>query len=420
MLSNRYIKNVKDKLYDAFNPEVPINDMDPRYTDCTEVRKVTKILKQMTQQIRLADRPTCQLCCGHRGCGKTTELNRLMNDLKTDEPPYFVVYCDTDKLLDLNHISSFEVLLAVICSVAKTAVTVNIQPLTDAFASFWKQYLGGLSNRVNINNLAEQNSFVRSQVRRQISKTNGEIYLKAVNEIINFARHQLQANGYADLVVVVDNLDRVPRMPIPGTNTNLQEELFITNVSHLTSLNCFMIYTLPPALIHSSHGFTLKILYDTEPHLLPMVPVKTRAGKEYQPGVDKLMDVLGKRITYAEATFKEVFDTKRTAEVLCKSSGGCIRLLMTLMQSALNIVEDSPRIPGGALLDISKITAARYDSRICIAPDKKKHWKALREVRRTKQKVSMEECIELQDSLAILSYYDEEVWWDVNPMVTKK
>ncbi len=70
------------RIFNAFDPFEPLPAGDPVYVDCQEVRGDGNILVELGQEIRMADRLTCQLYAGHRGAGKSTELLRLSQYLK--------------------------------------------------------------------------------------------------------------------------------------------------------------------------------------------------------------------------------------------------------------------------------------------------------------------------------------------------
>ena len=58
-------------------------------------------VEQIEQALKWADTPGCYLFSGHRGAGKTTELQRLMQQLK-DSKDIAAFYCDVQDYLDIN------------------------------------------------------------------------------------------------------------------------------------------------------------------------------------------------------------------------------------------------------------------------------------------------------------------------------
>ena len=69
-------------LRDAFNavdPAQPLSANDKRYVNCTDVRGDEDVVKALCNTILRSDLPRHQLCTGHRGSGKSTELLRPLN-----------------------------------------------------------------------------------------------------------------------------------------------------------------------------------------------------------------------------------------------------------------------------------------------------------------------------------------------------
>jgi hypothetical protein len=64
-----------------------------------------------TYEMKFVPPGVYSLFCGHRGCGKSTELRRLRARLDRPEL-FFVVFLDALKELDINNLSYTDVLLA--------------------------------------------------------------------------------------------------------------------------------------------------------------------------------------------------------------------------------------------------------------------------------------------------------------------
>ncbi|MFO0127755.1 MAG: ATP-binding protein, partial [Pseudanabaena sp.] len=74
----------------------PLKAGDPAYVDLRSVRGDGDVLTDLGRRVDLANgKRTCQLYTGHRGVGKSTELLRLQEDLRSKG--YFVVYFAADK-----------------------------------------------------------------------------------------------------------------------------------------------------------------------------------------------------------------------------------------------------------------------------------------------------------------------------------
>ena len=100
-------------LRDAFNavdPARPLEAGDPRYVDCTDVRGNEDVVATLFNAVTRSDHALHQLCTGHRGSGKSTELRRLKDRLEKDG--FAVIYFEADDELDLNDLKYSDLLLA--------------------------------------------------------------------------------------------------------------------------------------------------------------------------------------------------------------------------------------------------------------------------------------------------------------------
>jgi hypothetical protein len=97
----------------------PIDEMDERFVPTESARgefSYNDLLKPYgvdPVNYTLKFTPNCvySLFCGHRGCGKSTELRRLNARLNKPEL-FFVVFVDALKELDLQNLTYAEILLA--------------------------------------------------------------------------------------------------------------------------------------------------------------------------------------------------------------------------------------------------------------------------------------------------------------------
>jgi predicted ATP-dependent serine protease len=76
------------EIYNSFNPFETASK--EAYVDCREVRGNWEVYQELGKKVVLSNHATCQLCSGHRGTGKSTELLRLKENL--EDRGYFVVY----------------------------------------------------------------------------------------------------------------------------------------------------------------------------------------------------------------------------------------------------------------------------------------------------------------------------------------
>ena len=104
------------RFYQATNPLKTLNIKDSedakKYIDFAEVRG-GQIIEDLKVDITWAEEGafTCNLFTGHLGCGKSTELLRLKQELEREQ--FHVVYFESTDDLDLGNVDVSDILLAI-------------------------------------------------------------------------------------------------------------------------------------------------------------------------------------------------------------------------------------------------------------------------------------------------------------------
>ncbi|MDP8935726.1 MAG: ATP-binding protein, partial [Cyanobacteriota bacterium] len=208
-------------LYNAFDPFYPLPAGDPQYVDCREVRGDGDIIEDLGRKIKLSQRMTCQLYAGHRGAGKSTELLRLQRYLNSQG--FFTIYFAADEQ-DINPEDTeyTDILLACTRHLLEELRNANSKPLRDWMRDRWEDLkdlaltevsFETLSLESQIAQFAKLTANVRTvpSLRQKIrDKINPHILtlINALNKFICDAKQKLP-NGYLQLVLIVDNLDRI-------------------------------------------------------------------------------------------------------------------------------------------------------------------------------------------------------------------
>lgn len=104
------------KFYRATNPSITLSIAKAEdrkyYIDFASVRG-GDIIGKLKKKIALLspDDPTCVLFTGHIGCGKSTELLRLKQELEDEK--FHVVYFESSEDLEMTDVDIGDVLLAI-------------------------------------------------------------------------------------------------------------------------------------------------------------------------------------------------------------------------------------------------------------------------------------------------------------------
>ncbi|MGB7443646.1 MAG: ATP-binding protein [Coleofasciculaceae cyanobacterium] len=397
------------------------------YTDFSSVRgsKMTGILRRTITQLA-PDRCTCQLFTGHIGCGKSTELLRLKNEL--EQYNFHVVYFESTQALDMVDLDITDILLAITQQVSQSLEETGIWIRPSYFINLLSELQQIYPLKIGysevslpvaiaqITNQTKRSTKLRSQIRQYLEpRTNG--ILNSINqEFLELAIEKLRLQGKRGLVVIVDNLDRVDSQP-KVAGKPLPEYLFIDRGEQLRQLNCHIVYTIPITLMFSnqSQALTNGLGGGVVPMVLPMVPVLRRDGRDFEEGLKLLREMVQARafpdVDWSQRLdlITEVFDHRDTLDRFCRISGGHVRCLLGLLYRCLQ--EEDPPLSRTCLERViqeyknSLVPAIRDDE-----------WELLRRVFQLKSINGEIRQQALLQSMLVFEYQDEQGrWFGLNP-----
>jgi hypothetical protein len=418
------------QLYNAFDPFRPLPAGDPAYVDCTDVRGDGDILEAVGKEILYSDRKTCQLYAGHRGAGKSTELLRLQKDL--DEKGFFVVYFAADEAdIDPEDVQYTDILLACTRNIltafkdrTDSQAVLNwlkerCEDLKDLLQT--KISIDELSIEAQVSQFAKITTKIRSEPSerrkiRDLINPHTTTLTKALNQFIQDAKKNLPSQ-YHELVLIADNLDRI--VPVTkADNRSNHDEIFIDRNEQLKDLDCHLVYTIPISLLYSDRAASLTEIYGL-PQVLPMIMVRTPENEPFQPGLDKVIEILQKRLNTVDASksIVDFFESRSSLEMLCLMSGGHARNLLLLMKEALKYTTSLPITDKALQRSFSELRKTYKDTIYA------NEWEALANVHYSKEIVNDQLHRGLLFNRCILEYrYLESdggsnVWYDIHPLI---
>ena len=418
-------------LYNAFDPFRPLPAGDPNYVDCREVRGDGDILEDLGTRLRLANQKTCQLYSGHRGAGKSTELLRLKQAL--EEQKFYVVYFAADEEdIESEDAQYTDILLActrhLLEDLEKSA---NPQPILDWLKNRWQELKDLALTEISFDSLNVEGQIaqfakltahlraeptMRHKIREKVNPHTVTL-IAILNQFLAEAKKKLP-NGCTQLAVIADNLDRIAPIIQENGQTN-HDEIFLDRSEQLKALDCHLIYTVPISMVHSKRAADLRDIY-SDAQVLPMVMVQTPQGEIYEPGLQKIKEVISRRVGQfapSLALDTKIFDSPETLNQLCLMSGGHVRNLLLLTQDAIGRTIELP-IAQKAVR--RAITQARDTYRRTVENDQ---WCLLAEVSRSKKVVNDDKYRSLLFNRCLLEYryLDDEGevqrWCDVHPLI---
>jgi AAA ATPase domain len=422
--------------FNACNPSKTLkveNLEDSRYyIDFSSVRGGNVIQRLRRTIVNQTAQATCQLFTGHIGCGKSTELFRLKNEL--EQQGFHVVYFESSADLDMADVDVSDILLAITRQVSSSLEKVGIRLKPTYFVNLFHELSEFLQTPIefsaeasfslpmNIGKVTaktKDSPRLRSQLRQYLEPRTSSI-LEAINqEVLGRATELLKQQGRKGLVVIIDNLDRVDSS-YKASGRSQPEYLFIDRGEQLKKLNCHVVYTIPLVLLFSNELGALINRFGVKPMVLPMVIAKTRTGEDHVEGMRLLRQmVLARAFPSLSAEERshhiaQVFDSPETLDRLCRVSGGHVRNLLVLLYSCLQ--EEDPPIQRNCL----EMVIREYRDDV-VGAISESEWALLHQILQKRDNVKGEEEYQtLLRSMFLFEYQDlEGRWFDINPALAE-
>jgi hypothetical protein len=418
------------KIYNAFDPFLPLPAGDPVYVDCREVRGDGDILIDLGREILFSERTTCQLYGGHRGAGKSTELLRLKAHL--EEKDCFVVYFGADEEdIDPEDAQYTDILLACTRHLIEELKEADKKPLLDWLRDRWEGLKAIALTEVSFDsaNLEVQLALfakITANLRavpdqrhkiRELVNPHTVTLISSLNEFIGGAKKNLPEEK-TQLVVIADNLDRITSTIQEDNRTNY-DHIFIDRSEQLKALDCDIIYTVPISMLYSNRAADLKDIYGDD-HILPMIMIRNPDLSIYNPGLKKVKEVIARRVHQVNPNYileKDICENLESLNRLCLMSGGHVRELMHLIRGALKRVDSLPLSTKAIQRSITEVRDIYHRT------VEQHQWKTLAEAAYSKTLKNDNEYKDLLFNRCLLEYcyFDEQGnkkrWCDVHPLI---
>jgi hypothetical protein len=356
---------------------------------------------------------------GHRGSGKSTELNRVIDDARWRG--YLTIYAGVTEAVDPNEISFGDVFLLMTRLLEdifrkdakleplpeKTVKSVHdwfrdITHIDEQEVERTVQYGGeaGLGIETPLARLL----FTLNALRKSTSKRREEIRLAIeqypqslldnLNLLLDDAYRISKVAYPRGILFVLDNVDRYA--------PEIVSSAILRNANLFNGARAHTIFTVPISLLYSPPGDAVGDRLT--PETLPMIPVITREPRLPNDAViDLLVDAIYKRVDPA------LFADESLAREAARLSGGCPRDLLRLLKEAL--LESDVRIEARAVERAAAILRGEMSRRVTFA-----QFDLLARAHLDGRVDSDEDGRALLFSRAVLEY-NHERWADVHPLL---
>lgn len=297
-------------------------------------------MEQLLLSLRRSGQTVKLLLSGHRGSGKTTELNRLAEQLQSAYGNrYEVIAVDVSRLIAT--LTYHDVVLGMALAVFKRATSLEIitqspvaavQGLLDNLGKFIQERLYGPAlvklPQVQPTEVTAKLTagIAELEARYSLSATSRANLQKYVDENLNELLTQVDEVA----LLLTGQTKRVPLLTVEGTDKPdlaRSREIFCDHQYALTALrNVAVIYTFPIELVYSETYNQIKDGFG-ERFSLPNLKRTNRDGSPNREGRAGLEQIVTNRLTPA------CIDPTALA-MLVDASGGATRFLIRMVRNA--------------------------------------------------------------------------------------
>jgi hypothetical protein len=379
------------------------------------------------------DRPVTRFLTGHRGCGKTTELNRVRNALSCGEHErkVFVSTLFADEWLDLEDVQPEDLVLQIVRQLTAdlnvAGVTFAAQKLRGFFATMWKRARSPRLESVSVgadplkfNFSLEHFPTARDEFRDLLRGELKTVFGLVNDELLPEARKQLLRDGYDDVLLIVDDLDRIQKKVLVAGGMTNHDSLFIDGSSTLRAINCSLLLTVPIELAYSPAQARLRDIYGAAIETVPLLPIMRRDRSPIKAGEDALIEIVGRRARAAFGTAESqpaacaarVFADEHLLRRVVQYSGGHLRSLLVTMSQLLDWIQVLP-LDANIVDRYAKETARDFERGLFPA-----HRTVLRQVDDDGMSSDDPIFLELLRNLYVFAYRgDKGNWFGLNPLL---
>jgi hypothetical protein len=286
---------------------------------------------------------------GHRGCGKSTELNKLLEEVGNR---FMAVRFSVEEHMSMTAAYAEDLLLLVCERILQQARTEGMAVTDKALESVYGYFAEtertvarerGVAASIEVGAKAETPTVLASLLGL-LAQFKGEIHYNAhstettvarlrkrpsdlvaqTNAVIEAVRHGL--TDKRRLLVVVEDLDKL--------DLARARPMFVENVSLLAGVRTNIIYTVPVFLFHSPDAGQFLPHFDRV-YGLPMIKVRQPGRADRTEGFDVVRQIVLERI---EASLIE----DEALNLLVENTGGVLRHVFQVLDVAATMTDIAP------------------------------------------------------------------------------
>ena len=401
-------KNLKD-VYNLFDPMVPLRG---EYLKAFYVDIRPTLFYGLKNSIQISESPDKILLSGYKGCGKSTELNRLCEDKDIKERFIPIKFSIKDKL-DLFDFDYKDLLVVVSAEIYNVLKANGIQMDQDILEEIrrWASKIEIINMKTTtagvdagtlldfifgkIGGWMKVEDSTRTEIRTSISQNVSNL-IDIINRMLTYIKER---KNVKPVLLVIEDLDKLP--------IESATKLFFSNILPFLQLNCKIVFTFPFALMVSTEWGIISKTF-RKPIILPNITIHDKTGKVNDDAYRIMKEIFYKRSI-------ESLITERAINNCIRYSGGVVFDFIRIISESANVamVKGKEKIEED---DVEKVVISMRDDYAFLTEE---HISKLNEIYKKKVARGEEENNLIRDliaSLSIIKYYNSEEWFDIHPL----
>jgi nucleoside-triphosphatase THEP1 len=417
MVSDRYAQFIAaSKNLDLF----PL--LDPEAIEKFRVPYGEMILAKLRGEILAAGDAGKLIFTGHRGCGKSALLAQLPRRMQKDD--LFVSFFSIADMVEMSDVDHINILYSIALKLLSRATELRL-PITDSTKDTLLNWFTQTKSRTYSDQLqgklaagVDVFGFLTGQLQKEqtFREEIRETYKRSVADLakqIDLIAAAIYSATRKKVLVIIDDLDK---LDLPVVKAIFQE-----NVNALFSPNIRILFTIPISVIREPQIYA-GLVANSRIVLLPVAKFFTRETA-HQPKAAPIEENVAMLERVLQRRIPETLIEPHIIRQIVLQSGGVLRELVRLCQECcrecLLVLDLEPETPEVKINNATLAEAIKSLRNQYARPIGTHRYNLLAETYQhfTPPDAESEEFLELLHGLYVLEYENDDLWYDLHPLV---
>ena len=393
------------------------NTMEYRTSDkyCSPIEDILEGCKDL-------ERNSAFLLLGHRGCGKSTELNRMSERLDSEGYPVKIINCSGDlDLLNIVHSDLFILMGEALLNIAEESECRIDKDTLKKIMHFWdegtecSEYKEAVENSVEAGIEAETpkilsilKTFIKIKADLKYNEETRVEYRKKINvrtsewmNMLNFVAEEIAKKKDGKYpIIIFEDLDKL--------SPDDAWKVFYNYVALLSGMKFPVIYTFPIALSYDPKFAAMESYFIVK--TLPMIKIATIENQPFEDGIAIISEIVEKRANL------KLFE-EDTLEKMIRYTGGSLRDLFYVINSSAKRAErrESKTIS----MEDTKRALEELKTSLTRRIEKRNYEFLLNIYKGNKEMIEDKEMLLKMLQASVVLEYNGKRWHNLHPLVAK-